>query len=255
MLTSQPGEQGADSTNITELQEKLATATAELNQFAYVASHDLKAPLRAIDNLALWIVEDIDDKQAVLEHTRLIQTRIKRAGSLLDDLLEYSRVGRTPSPVVKVSVSALVQDLYAQCKAPESFSLVTEFEVEEVWVEVQALEQVLLKLMHNAVLHHQQEKGSITIKSFASNENLCISVQDDGPGIEAKFHEKIFGMFEKMASKDEVEGSGLGLAIAKKVAQQYGASISLQSSLGAGACFTLAWPQANNVGDGPKSCR
>ncbi len=223
---------------------ELSRSNQELDQFAYVASHDLKAPLRGIDNLVGWIWEDIDDKDSVIEHIQLMRCRIQRMKTLLDDLLEYSRVGRMDDETSLVDINFLVQDLFQQSTPPEGFTLdQTSNQVEPFETLAAPFGQVIRNLINNAIKHNDSEKGLIRVHAIDKGDIVEIIVEDNGPGIEAKYHEQIFGMFEKLKSKDEVEGSGMGLAMVKKICLSVGGSISVASSKGHGSQFCVTWPK------------
>lgn len=228
--------------HITEIE--LSRSNKELDQFAYVASHDLKAPLRGIDNLVGWIWEDIDDRDSVIEHIQLMRCRIQRMKTLLDDLLEYSRVGRMDDEISLVDINFLVQDLFQQSSPPEGFTLDQPGNKIEPFETLAApFGQVIRNLINNAIKHNNSENGLIRIHTIDKDDVVEIIVEDNGPGIESKYHEQIFGMFEKLKSKDEVEGSGMGLAMVKKICTSVGGSISVASSKGNGSQFCVIWPK------------
>ncbi len=227
---------------------ELSRSNQELDQFAYVASHDLKAPLRGIDNLVGWIWEDIDDRESVIEHIQLMRCRIQRMKTLLDDLLEYSRVGRMDDEIDLVDINFLVQDLYQQSSPPEGFTLDQPGKPVEPFETLAApFGQVIRNLINNAIKHNNAEKGLIRIHAIDKGDVVEIIVEDNGPGIEAKYHDQIFGMFEKLKSKDEVEGSGMGLAMVKKICASVGGSISVASSKGHGSQFCVIWPKKSII--------
>lgn len=223
---------------------ELSRSNQELDQFAYVASHDLKAPLRGIDNLVGWIWEDIDDKDSVIEHIQLMRCRIQRMKTLLDDLLEYSRVGRMDDEISLVDINFLVQDLYQQSSPPEGFTLEQpDNQVEPFETLAAPFGQVIRNLINNAIKHNDSDNGLIRIHAMDKGNTVEIIIEDNGPGIEVKYHDQIFGMFEKLKSKDEVEGSGMGLAMVKKICTSVGGSISVASSKGNGSQFCVVWPK------------
>jgi signal transduction histidine kinase len=226
----------------------LQKSNDELDNFAYVASHDLKSPLRAIDNLAIWLREDCGDilPEDSLEHLDKMQQRIKRMEGLLADLLEYSRIGRVEVTIEKVDLSQLLDDVVHLINKPENFMINMSDSLPEITTRVSPLKQVFLNLLTNAIKYNDKEEGSIDVTSQVLNDGfIAFSVSDNGPGIDPKFHKRIFEMFQTLQSKDLVESSGMGLAIIKKVVEGQGGEISIKSALGEGSVFTFSWPLNN----------
>lgn len=217
----------------------------ELDQFVYVASHDLKAPLRAVDNLAQLItkaVKDVlpPDKQ---EYLTLLHGRIKRMERLLDDLLAYSRVGRIETKAESVDTRALLKDVIELMKPPERFTITIPDTMPVLRTVKTPLEQVLRNLLGNAIKHHNRPNGKIDVTCRDLPTCIEFTITDDGPGIAPQYHEKIFQMFQTLKPRDEVEGSGMGLAMVKKIVEDQKGHITLRSSDGAGASFTFTWPK------------
>lgn len=223
--------------------KKLKKSNEELDNFAYVASHDLKAPLRAIDNLASWIEEDIDDKNAVKKHIAMLSARSQRMGQLLEDLLQYSRIGRDQSKFQDIDCNIMVRDLFELSTPPDGFSLNIEGELPTFNTLIAPFEQVVRNIISNAIKHHDQQTGEIRVSCIDLPSTLEFIITDDGPGIEAKYHEKIFAMFQTLQARDETEGSGMGLAMVKKIVETYDGSISLISAPGEGTTFQITWPK------------
>ena len=241
--------------NITERTERekliqqhtieLQRSNRELDDFAYVASHDLKAPLRAIDNLSKWVWEDCGAQlpPESRQHLELLQQRVQRMEQLLNDLLEYSRAGREQASSVEVNIEQLVSDIVDLISPPASMNFEISSKVPVVCLQKVPLEQVLRNLIGNAIKHHNRQDGKVTISARTIAGNfLQIAVQDDGPGIEKQHHERIFEMFKTLRPRDVVEGSGIGLAVVRKLVQHVGGNILLESQPGAGSTFSFSWP-------------
>ena len=226
-------------------EQELEAINDELDNFAYVASHDLRSPLRAIDNLANWIHDDCFDvlPNDSKEHFRLLRSRINRMEQLLDDLLKYSRVGRVDSPAEPVVFTDVVNQSLDILEVPESVKIEIEDNVPEFMTRVTPLRQVLQNLIGNAIKYNDKSACVVQVSaSRPSDELLQIEITDNGPGIAPEYHEKIFAMFTTLHSRDDVESSGMGLAIVKKVLESEGGSITIDSDVGQGCKFTFTWP-------------
>ncbi|GGQ35196.1 PAS domain-containing sensor histidine kinase [Shewanella litoralis] len=224
--------------------EELSRSNAELHNFAYVASHDLKSPLRGIDQLASWLEEDLKGKltDEDAEHLRLMRGRINRMEKLLDDLLAYSRAGKKGDVIHKVNIKEVVENVFDLCNTQNSFSLVFNSTVESITTAIVPLEQVLRNLINNAIKHHDSGQGTVWVSVVANERFYTFLVSDDGPGIPEQYSEKVFTMFTTLKPRDEVEGSGMGLAIVKKIVIAMGGDIRLEVIQGKGASFSFTWP-------------
>ena len=252
-------------TDITErkrLEERLARQTRdllrsneELEQFAYVASHDLKAPLRGIDNLVTWIEEDIEGllNEETRTNMKLLKSRVRRLESLLDDLLAYSRAGRGELTVVRVETKEIVDELASLLSPPEGLSIIASSTLPELRTAKVPLTQIFQNLISNAIKHHDHPShGRILVDASARPDSIEFTVTDDGPGIPPEFRDRVFGMFQTLRPRDEVEGSGMGLAIVKKLINRVGGRIWLNEGRdGRGLTVHFTWPtQLVEVADG-----
>jgi signal transduction histidine kinase len=230
---------------VSERTAELERSNRELNQFAYVASHDLKAPLRAIDNLAGWISEDaaqtLPPRSA--EHLLKMRGRVKRMEQLLEDLLAYSRAGRVRPPAEIVDVERLVADVTALLGPPVGFTVIVQTPGVRLRTPRVSLELVLRNLIGNAIKHHTGAGGTVWVRAVEQGEMMEFSVRDNGPGIDPRYHARIFEMFQTLQPRDQTEGSGMGLAIVKKLVESYGGEIRVDSALGKGATFCFTWPR------------
>ncbi|MFK7887107.1 MAG: ATP-binding protein [Gammaproteobacteria bacterium] len=224
---------------------QLELANTELDEFAYIASHDLRAPLHGIDSLASFVQEDMEGKLPIesARHISLMRARIKRLHSLLDSLLEFSRVGRENVEPEWTSLSEMIAASASLFESP-MFTLALNIENTEVQVARAPFDHVIRNLIDNAIKHHDQNTGSILISAEVKDSAVHLDVTDDGPGIPAKFHERIFGMFQTLQARDKIEGSGMGLAYLKKSTTHYGGRISVRSDpdVARGATFHIEWP-------------
>ncbi len=226
----------------------LERSNAELDQFAYVASHDLKAPLRGLDSLAQWIVEDLGDSvpQATKEHLLKMHQRVERMEALLDDLLAYSRAGRVFGDAETINLTDLIGGITQMISPPDGMSVVAAGRLPILRAYRAPLELVLRNLIQNAVKHHDRDTGCVEISAEERDEWVELAVSDDGPGIESKYHDRVFGMFKTLRPRDQVEGSGMGLAVVRKTIESQGGKVWLESE-GRGACFRFTWPKSAQV--------
>ncbi len=231
---------------VQERTRELERSNQDLDQFAYVASHDLKAPLCGIRMLADWVQEDAGEflPQQSQRHLHNLQSRVDRLDQLLEDLLAYSRVGRKNYQLKRVDVSLLLQEAIELLAPPPGFQIITETEM-PVFVTRQApLELIFRNLIGNAIKHHHKpHTGHVWIWAREVNEFIEFRVTDDGPGIEPIYHERIFQMFQTLQPRDVVEGSGIGLAIVKRAVEHQKGSIQIESNLGEGTSVIFTWPR------------
>ncbi len=210
---------------------ELVRSNEELEQFAYVASHDLKAPLRGIENLVSWIGEDLEGQLTgdTLTNMGLLKNRVQRLEKLLDDLLSYSRAGRKADTVELVDVTALVEELALLSSPPQGFTIAAGDGLPKMKTARAPLTQIFQNLIGNAIKHHDDlAKGHVAVEGRAIEDGIEFIVTDDGPGIEAAFRARVFGMFQTLKPRDDVEGSGMGLAIVKKLVERHNGRIWLE---------------------------
>jgi len=222
----------------------LERSNSELDQFAYVASHDLKAPLRVIENASLWLAEDLephltDDTRETLT---LLQNRVSRMRKLLDDLLAHSRIGATGSVGAEVSGDILIRDIISLLDIPEGFKLAVSDTFKKISVPLMPLKMVLLNLVSNAIKHHDRDTGTIRIEASVSCGEYQFTISDDGPGIAPEYHRKVFELFQTLKPRDVVDSSGMGLAMVRKQVDLVGGTVTLTSDGKRGSTFTVGWP-------------
>ncbi|MCC6457729.1 MAG: PAS domain-containing protein [Caldilineaceae bacterium] len=230
---------------VDERTRELRRSNQDLDQFAYIASHDLKAPLRAIDHLSTWVLEDVGHMlpHRSQEHLEKMRSRIKRMEGLLDDLLTYSRAGRYRGEARLVDANELVARVIDTVAAPDEFTVRVEGELPTLFTYPAPLETVLRNLVNNAIKHHDKPAGTVRIWATEVNDMIEFAVADDGPGIDPAFHDRIFQMFQTLRPRDQVEGSGIGLAVVEKIVVSVGGKIQLESTPGNGATFRFTWPR------------
>ena len=240
-----------DLTDIKEAEEALLASHRELErsnrdleQFAYVASHDLKAPLRAIDVLVGWLSDDLAEFTVgdVHENIGLLKQRTKRLNRLLDDLLAYSRAGKQVGELTTVDCNDLVEDICILLDVPENFQVQSSIDLGELTIYAVPLEQVLRNLISNAIKHHPGPGGRISVTAELKNDHYLFSVIDDGTGIPEEYSKRVFEMFQTLKPRDELEGSGMGLAIVSRIVECQGGRIWFEPAPGGtGTAFKFEW--------------
>ncbi len=229
---------------LTVTTENLTKRNRELDQFTYVISHDLKAPLRAIANLSQWIEEDM--AEVLTEDTRqqmnLLRGRVHRMEELINGLLKYSRVGRTAAQMTIVDVNQLLQEVVDGLGPQPGFTIEIMPNLPHLQTEAVLLRQVFANLISNAIIHHHLAVGHITVSGHWQGSFYEFRVTDDGPGIDPAYHEKIFVIFQTLQARDKLESTGIGLALVKKIVESQGGTIGLESQEGRGTTFHFTWP-------------
>lgn len=230
-----------------EMVEELSKRNSELDDFAYVASHDLKSPLTAIDQLASWLEEDLKDiiDQDSSENLRLMRSRINRLGSLLNDLLAFARAGKKTGNEVLIDSSILIQDMFDLNCIDASFQLKLNGHMPTFMGLKPPFEVVIRNLITNAIKHHDLRTGVITVSAKKKGDFIEFRFEDDGPGIDAIHRERVFGLFKTLRPRDEVEGSGMGLAVVKKIVENFGGTIEISERNCRGALFIFTWPDSS----------
>jgi len=228
-----------------ELFKEVKSANQELKDFAYIISHDLKAPLRGIKTLANWISTDYADKldDNGREQIDLLTRRVERMHNLIDGVLQYSRVGRTKEEKVKVNLNDLVAEVIDTVAPPENIEIIVENELPVIECEETRIIQVFQNLLSNAVKYMDKPQGQIVIGCVEENGFWKFSVTDSGPGIEEKHFERIFRIFQTLLPRDEFESTGVGLTVVKKIVELYGGNIWVESKLGEGCTFFFTLPK------------
>jgi signal transduction histidine kinase len=241
----------AKAKNAVELQlVEITKINEELNNFSYIAAHDLKSPLRGIDQLATWIAEDMGDNLTAetLSNLRLMRSRIQRMERLLNDLLAYSRVGRSANKAEMVDTAQLVADVFDMTATATQYRLQMTDNLPTFYAQKIPLELVFRNLIANAIKHHDRATGTIGVSARSMGDGVEFAVEDDGPGIAPEHHIRVFGIFKTLRPRDAVEGSGIGLALVKKAVESVGGTVRVESNGHRGCIVKFTWPGTKKGG-------
>lgn len=235
------------SEQLVEKANALEASNLELDNFAYVASHDLKSPLRGLRSLAQWVIEDCDETLAEQskEHLTMMQGRVDKMEMLLDDLLAYSRIGRFKIKPETVDAEEMVRSLVDILDNPNRINVAIKGQLPVLETLKQPLQQIMLNLISNAVKYNDKSAdGSVVVSCAEEADHVVFEIRDNGSGFPPKFSQRIFQMFQRgSTSSSNVDGSGMGLAICKKLVESVGGDIEASSVVGQGATFRFRWPK------------
>jgi PAS domain S-box-containing protein len=244
-LAQRAEEQARLSDNLSATAVRLEERNRELEQFNYVVSHDLKAPLRAIGSLSEWIEEDLQD-QLTDESRRnmdLLRARVYRLEALINGLLQYSRLGQAKLSFELVPVAELLTEVIDSLGPPSGFTVTVEPPMPVLTTDRMLLGQVFTNLIDNAITHHDRPQGQVKITVLEQENFYRFAVSDDGPGIDERFYEKIFAIFQTLEPRDKRESTGIGLALVKRIIERQGGQSWVVSEVGEGSTFYFTWPK------------
>lgn len=229
-----------------QLSRDLEVTNQDLDQFAYAASHDLKAPLRGIASLSEWIEEELAGVmgEETRQQMRMLRGRVHRLEALINGILSYSRASRVREKVERVDMGALLRECRELLAPPPEARIHVAPGMPTVQAERVLLQQVFMNLLSNALKHAGRAEVRVELACADAGAFHDFTVKDDGPGIAPEYHERIWGMFQTLESRDKVEGTGIGLAVVKKLVETRGGRVAVESAPGAGATFHVFWPKS-----------
>lgn len=233
---------------VVERTVQLESANKELESFSYSVSHDLRAPLRAIDGFARIFTEDhaesLDDEgRRVLD---VIRKNAQNMGQLIDDLLAFSRFGRKPMEATKIDMDGLAKIIAGEL-SPVTDPRASPFTIDPLppaYGDSSLIRQVFVNLFSNALKYSRtKEAMQINVGSRSENGLNVYFVRDNGVGFDMQYSNKLFGVFQRLHSADEFEGTGVGLAIVQRVIARHGGRVWAEGEIGKGATFYFALPR------------
>ncbi len=235
-----------------KLLNEVESANRELTDFAYVISHDLKAPLRSIRTLAEWVVRDYAEKldEDGRENLELLVRRAERMHNLIEGVLRYSRVGRDEENKTQINLNELIPEIIDMVAPGENITISVESKLSIIEADQTRISQVFQNLLSNAVKYMNKPQGIIKVDCVEDEKFWKFSVSDNGPGIEEKDFERIFKMFQTLQARDEYESTGVGLTLVKKIVELYGGKIWIESEPGQGSTFFFTLPKKMGVNNG-----
>lgn len=230
---------------LEKINAELDHANRELKDFAYVVSHDLKAPLRAVNRLASWLHEDHAHKldESGQESLVMLQNRVKRMDNLINGVLTYSRIGRSEGEKQQLDLNKIVEYVVENLSIPDHISITIEKPLPTVFCNQTQIEQIFQNLISNGVKYNDSDEGWIKIDHVDEKSQWVFSVSDNGPGIDPKYHKKVFRMFQTLHTKDEKESTGVGLTVTKKIVEFQGGRIWIESIPDQGCTFYFTIPK------------
>jgi signal transduction histidine kinase len=227
--------------------EELIALKKEYEEFVYIVSHDLKSPMRAISNISNWIEEDLEDSenQTVLDNFVLLKNRVGRLESMMNSLLELSRVSRFEMETYEINIPAIIEESIATIPASAEVQFHFDYRIKNENIETlgKKIQKVVSNLIDNAIRFHDKEIKNIFITAEEHEDEYLFTIKDDGPGIPEEVSAKIFTIFYTVSAKDAHNTTGAGLSIASKIVKMVGGKLSYGPAEPSGSVFKFNWPK------------
>jgi len=228
---------------LRESNDRLISTNKQLDEFVYIVSHDLKAPLRALASLCSFLEEELgtDIKPEVMELMNMVRSRTTRMQALIDGILHYSRMANSVSAKEKVSVKDLINNVIDLLDPPSNIQIDVPDSLPSISTEKIKLHEVFQNLISNAIKYNDKPNGTIRISYLEFPEHYEFRIQDNGCGIKKEHQNIVFGIFQTLVSKDKNESTGIGLTIVKKIVEKQGGKVMLESEFNVGSTFSFTW--------------
>ena len=230
---------------LEQLNSELLSTNKELNDFAYVVSHDLKAPLRGIGSLASWLATDYGDvlDEEGRRQLELLLDRAKKMEGLIESILEYSRLGRIKGSIETVDAGALVENAVQMIGPPPTVSVTVLGRLPSIRCDRTRMQQVFQNLIGNAVKFIDKPVGVITVSCRDAGRMWEFAVADNGPGIDPRYHRQVFQIFQTLRDADDKDSTGIGLTLVKRIVEMHGGTVWVESEPGEGSTFFFTVPR------------
>ncbi len=228
---------------LKENNELLHRTNKQLDEFVYIVSHDLKAPLRGLSSLATFLEDELGEspKPEILDLLTMMKSRTSRMQQLIDGILHYSRLANTKGQTELVDVKELINNIIDLVSPPETISFTIPDNLPKINCEKIKLHEVFQNLISNAIKYMDKAEGKIVIGFQDREDEYEFWVKDNGMGIKPEHLEKIFGLFQTLLPKDQCESTGIGLTIVKKIIESERGRITVTSAFGEGSTFGFTW--------------
>ena len=238
-------DQQALEAELARLKASFDKLNKEFGDFAYIVSHDLKAPLRGVKTIVEWIAADYSEAldEEGREQLAMLVNRVERMHNLIEGVLQYSRIGRIKEEIEAVDLNEAVAEVLDQQERPAAVQITVQPDLPVVQAEPARIRQAFVHLIDNAVKFMDKPDGRVHVACEDDGDFWRFSVSDNGPGIEAQHFEKIFRMFQTLVPRDERESTGVGLTLARKIVELNGGRIWLESEAGKGTTFYFTYPK------------
>jgi signal transduction histidine kinase len=229
---------------LKEARQRAEACENEFKEFAYIVSHDLKAPLRAVNQLAGWLAQDHGDSlnDEGKELIQLLRGRLDRMNNLMDGILQYSRIGRIREQEREIDLNGMIRNILEALGVPSHIQVDVE-NLPSVVFEPARIEQLFRHLLENAIKFMDKQEGVMRVSSKNQGNAVEFMVSDNGPGIPEKDYDKVFQIFQTLSPRDEIESVGVGLTLVKKIVELRGGRIWITSAPGKGTTFHFTIPQ------------
>jgi light-regulated signal transduction histidine kinase (bacteriophytochrome) len=223
--------------------EKVEKINTQLDEFVYIVSHDLKAPLRGLASLSTFPEDELgaNPKQEIIDILTMMKSRTSRMQNLIDGILHYSRMGNSKTEKEKVDVKELIHNIIDLICPPQHIRIEFPGNLPVLNTEKIKLHEVFQNLLSNGIKYNDKEMGVVKIGFEEKEKHYEFSVTDNGVGIRPEHQQKIFGIFQTLQPKDKIESTGIGLTIVKKIVEEQDGTIQIQSEFGKGSTFRFSW--------------
>ena len=238
--------------SLQEKNNELQAAVSELDAFSYSVSHDLRAPLRAIDAFSQILLKQYggDLPEEPRQYLQLVRDNTVRMGQLVDDLLKFARLGRQPLSKRSVPTAAVIEQVLCEVRQHDESARsvsVSVGETPDIWGDPALLKQVFANLIGNAFKYTRvRQEAEIEIGSSQINGEQVFFVRDNGAGFDMQYADKLFGVFQRLHRAEDFEGTGVGLAIVQRIVQRHGGRVWAEAAVDRGATFYFTTEQSRH---------